>query len=164
MKVSWPLNDLWLFNIKVEKYILSTFACSKINNVWHRSRVKHHQGVCQKEWRALDNTSSFIVSKSWVKDVQSGVSVKNGVEAKKDDWDLIWTTSCMVRSGRVMRGHFDLKTYMQHSTCHTEFTYQSSCQSGHRARSKDCRYTYRLRAFNHFRYLSAHRNRHLEKY
>ena len=58
-----------------------------------------------------------------------------------------------VRSGQVGPDDLDLKTYIQHSTCHTEATYQISCQSGHRAQSNHCRYTNRLRSFTHFRNL-----------
>ena len=58
-----------------------------------------------------------------------------------------------VRSGQAMQGYLDLKIHVQHSACHTEATYQTSCRSVHRAQSNHRRYTNRLRAFNHFRYL-----------
>ena len=68
-----------------------------------------------------------------------------------------------VMPGYVMQSYLDLKVHFQRSACPTEATYQISCQSGPRAQSNHCRYINRLRAFNHFRYLSVHRNRYLKK-
>ena len=67
-------------------------------------------------------------------------------------------------SGQAMQSYLDLKIHIQHSACYTEATNQISCQSGQKAQSNYCRYTNRLRAFKHFRYASAHRNRYLEKF
>ena len=58
-----------------------------------------------------------------------------------------------VRSGQAMQDYLDLKIHVQHSACHTKATYQTSCQSVHRAQSNHRRYTNRLMAFNHFRCL-----------
>ena len=66
-----------------------------------------------------------------------------------------------VWSGQVMQSYLGLKIVIQHSGCYTEATCEISYQSDHRVQS---RYTNRLRAFRHFRYLSSHRNRFLENF
>ena len=71
--------------------------------------------------------------------------------------------SGQVWSGQAMQSDLDPKVHIQHSACYAEATYQLSCQQGHRAQSTQCRYTNRLRAFKHFHYLSAHRNRGVSK-
>ena len=79
-------------------------------------------------------------------------------------WNALMIRPGQVWPGQAMQSYLDLKTYIQHSACYTEATYQIPCQSGNRAWSNYCRYTDRLRAFKHFSYQSAHRNQYLKKF
>ena len=51
-----------------------------------------------------------------------------------------------------MQNYLDLKMHVQHSACRTEAAYQIICHLGYICH---CQYINGVRAFNHFRYLSA---------